>query len=292
MPTTPDGFLALDPEDCDYATSRFAVLPIPYDATASFLKGAARGPEAIIAASRHLEDFDEELGAEFHHEGIATLAAMEPDVSGPEAMHETIFKRAGKIVRDGKFLFGLGGDHSITSALVRATMQRYKRLSVLQLDAHLDLRNTFEGSPFSHACVMRRVLELGVEAVVPVGIRSMAKEEHRFVRRKKIDVIAASECYDNGNWMDRAIDALGERVYVTVDIDGFDPSAAPGTGTPEPGGLDWAQVTGLLRRVAAEKTIVGADIVEVIPLPGQAVTEYLAARLAYKIMAYVSLRAI
>jgi len=291
MPTSPDGFLALDAADCDYDTSRFAVLPIPYDATASFLKGAARGPEAIISASRHLEDFDEELGAEFHHEGIATLEAMEPDVSGPGAMHEAIYKRARKIIRDGKLLFGLGGDHSVTSALVRATMRRHPRLSVLQIDAHLDLRNSFEGSPFSHACVMRRVLALGAEAVVPVGIRSVAKEEHRFARRNKIDWITARECYENDTWMDRALDALGEHVYVTVDIDGFDPSAAPGTGTPEPGGLDWAQVTRLLRRVAAEKSIVGADIVEVIPLPGQVVTEYLASRLAYKIMAYVSLHA-
>jgi agmatinase len=286
MNRVPYNFLGLDEKCSAYKTARFAVLPIPYDSTASYLSGARHGPAAVIAASHHVEWFDEELEAECYKCGIATLDAIEPDASGPEAMHQHLFKHARRIVRDGKFLFGLGGDHGISSALVRAVMTRCKKLSVLQIDAHCDLRNTFHGSLYSHACVMRRVLDLGA-SIVPVGIRGVSPEDHRFMKRARIDPITARDCHMEEDWIDRALDALDDRVYVTIDIDGFDPAYAPGTGTPEPGGLDWYQVTGLLRLVAAEKTVVGADIVEVMPLPGQAVTEFLAARLAYKLMAYV-----
>jgi agmatinase len=205
---------------------------------------------------------------------------------GPEAMREDLFKHARRVVRDGKFIFGLGGDHSISSALVRAVMTKHKKLSVLQIDAHSDLRDTYHESRYSHACVMRRIVELGA-SIVPVGIRAVGPEDHRYMKRNRIVPITARDCHMEDDWLDRAIDGLGDKVYVTIDIDAFDPAYAPGTGTPEPGGLDWYQVTGLLRLVAAEKTIVGADIVEVAPIPGQVVTEYLAARLAFKLMAYV-----
>ena len=178
-------------------------------------------------------------------------------------------------------------DHStgITAGLVRAVATRHRKLSILQIDAHLDLRDTYQQSRHSHAAVMRRVQPL-VETIVPVGIRSVSLEEARFLKKSGIRPLTARECFDSDDWVDRALDALGSKVYVTVDIDGFDPAYAPGTGTPEPGGLDWYQVTSLLRLVAAEKQIVGADVVEVAPIPGQSVTEYLAARIAYKIMCY------
>jgi len=242
-----------------------------------------------VTASQQVEYFDEELEVECHQCGIATLEPLEPNLAGPEAMHEDVYKVARRVVRDGKFLFALGGDHSISSALVRAVRTKHRKLSVLQIDAHCDLRDSYLGSGYSHACVMRRIVEMGAP-IVPVGIRALSREEHRFLKRQRIEPITARDCFADEDWIDRAIDALGDTVYVTIDIDAFDPAYAPGTGTPEPGGLDWFQVTALLRLVAAEKNVVAADVVEVMPVPGQVTTEFLAARLVYKLMPYVQMR--
>ena len=283
----PNNFLGLNQRQSAYDRARFAILPIPYDSTTSYRAGTRDGPAAIIEASQHVEDFDEELEVECHQSGIATLEPIMPNVAGPQAMHEDIFKVARRVVADGKFLLSLGGDHSISSALVRALMSRHRKLTVLQIDAHCDLRDSFRGSSYSHASVMRRILDLGAE-IVTVGARSLSLEEHRFIKRAKIPVIMASECHSGDTWIARVLDTLGDTVYVTIDIDAFDPAYAPGTGTPEPGGLDWYQVVGLLRSVVADKSVVAADIVEVMPVPGQVVTEFLAARLAYKLMCYVT----
>ncbi len=233
-----DNFLALTPRQSEYRRSRYAVLPTPYDATASCRSGSREGPRAIIAASAHLEDFDEEYGREFVSCGIATLDPLEPNAAGPEQMHEDIYRAARRVVRDGKFLIGLGGDHSITSAFVRAVRGRHRKLSVLQIDAHADLRDTFQGSPFSHACAMRRVLDLGA-SIVPVGVRSYSTEEHRFMKDQGITPVSPRRILEDPDWLTQVVDSLGKNVYVTIDIDGFDPAYAPGTGTPEPGGLDW-----------------------------------------------------
>jgi agmatinase len=278
-------FLALDPWQSRYDRSRFAVIPVPYDATSTYLGGSRRGPRAIIEASAHLEDFDEELGAEFTEAGIATLPPVSADARGPEQMVERIAACTRRVVRAGKFPLGLGGEHGITAGLVRAVRSRHKELSVLQIDAHADLRSTYQGARYSHATVMRRVHEMGIR-IVGVGLRMWSKEEAAFMRRNRIEPVTARQCFESDGWLDAVLDRLGPKVYVTVDIDGFDPAYAPGTGTPVPGGLDWYQVTSLLRAVASEKTLVGADITEVIPLPGQAVTESLAARLVYKIICY------
>lgn len=288
LESIPHNFLGLPESFSQYERAKVAILPVSYDSTASFMSGTRNGPAAIIAASQQLEWFDEELESECYECGIATLATLEPDVSGPEVMHERLFEFARKIVSDGKFLFSLGGDHSISSALVRAVMTKHQKLSVLQIDAHSDLRDTYQGSKYSHACVMRRIVELGAR-IVPVGIRAMDLEDHDFMIKHDIQPITASECFMEDDCLDRVLEGLGDMVYVTIDIDGFDPAYAPGTGTPEPGGLDWYQVTSLLRLVATERTVVGADIVEVSPIGGQVVTEYLAARLAYKLIAYTQI---
>lgn len=288
MTTAPDNFLGLPARLADYRRARFAVLPIPYDGTASFLAGARLGPRAIIAASQQVELYDHELGGEFAAAGVATLPPLLPNMSGPQAMHEDIFKAARPIVRAGKFLLSLGGEHGITSGLVRAVRSRHKDISVLQIDAHADLRDEYEGSPYSHACVMRRIHELGVK-LVGVGIRNYSAEEARFMKRVGIKPITAVQCHTADDWIDRTLQDLTDHVYVTIDIDGFDPAYAPGTGTPEPGGLDWYDVTTLLQNVAVEKTIIAADIVEVMPIPGQAVTEFLAAKLAYKLISFVQM---
>jgi agmatinase len=286
MDTIPNNFMGLEDKYARYADARFVVQPIPYDAATSWQPGARNGPNAVIAASQHLEWLDEEYGAECYKCGIATMDALEPNLASPEAMQEALFKLARRIVRDGKFLIGLGGDHSVTPALVRAAKTRRKKLSVLQIDAHLDLRDSYQGSAYSHASAMRRVVEHGVD-LVSVGIRALSPGSQRFANAAGITVITARECREDADWIDRAVGALGEVVYVTTDIDGFDPAYAPGTGAPEPGGLDWYQVTDLLRRVTAERKVIGADVVEVMPIPGQVVTEFLAARLIYKIITYV-----
>jgi agmatinase len=285
MESLPQNFLALPPKLSAYGKAGYVVLPVPYDATASYRGGSRAGPAAVIEASGQVEWFDEELGGEYVRAGVATLEPVEQVSAGPEVMHEAIRRVARPVVRDGKFLIGLGGEHGITSGLVRAVMGRYRKLSVLQIDAHADLRDSYQGSKYSHACVMRRVLELGAD-VVGVGIRSFSAEECSALRSRRVTTVTARECGESDDWLDRAIDALGPKVYVTIDIDGFDPAYAPGVGTPEPGGLDWYQVCGLLRLVAAERQIVGADVTEVMPLPGQTVTEFLAARLIYKLICY------
>jgi len=318
MEQLPNNFLGLPARYCDYARAKFAVLPIPYDSTTSFQTGTREGPAAIIRASQQVELFDEELEGEFYKTGIATLDSIVPNMTGPAAMHEDIYAAARKVVRDGKTIIGLGGEHSITSGVIRAIMGKYKKLAILQIDAHLDLRNEWEGTPYSHASVMRRCLDLGA-SLVSVGIRNVSLDEQQFLRRAgsarregkrradraqhsmprpiakgnkggTVEVVTARQAHMDDDWVDRAINALGDNVFVTIDIDGFDPAYAPGTGTPEPGGLDWYQVTGLLRLVAAEKNIVGLDVVEVMPIPGQAVTEFLAARLIYKLIGYIQAR--
>jgi len=283
----PPAFLGIDDKYGQYETARFAVLPVCYDATASYVSGSRLGPHAVLEASDQLEYFDEELLTETNRAGIATCRSVTPPSIEPGKAHDAIHSAARRVVRDGKFLFALGGEHGITSAVVRAVIGRYKRLSILQLDAHLDLRDCYEGSRFSHACVMRRCLELGAR-VVPVGVRAFSREEHQFARKNHITPVSAETCIRTCDWIDGVLARLGQDVYVSIDIDIFDPAYAPGTGTPVPGGLDWYQVTALLRRVAESRRIVAADIVEVLPLVGQVTTEFLAARVAYRLMGYVA----
>jgi agmatinase len=283
----PDNFLGLPPSAADYRAARFAVLPVPYDATTSFSPGTRDGPRAIISASQQVELYDPELGRQSLRGGVATLDPIAPEASGPQAMLERIYQAARRPVRDGKFLVTLGGEHSISAALVRAVRTRFRNLSVLQIDAHADLRDSYQGSSFSHACVMRRIHDLGVPAVA-VGIRSLSQEEARFIRSARKPVIPARTCHESRDWIDQAVSALGEHVYLTIDIDGFDPAFAPGTGTPEPGGLNWYQVVDLLAAVTRVRTVVAADLVEVRPIPPSTITEFLAARLLYRLMGLVS----
>lgn len=283
----PDNFLGVDARTADYKKARFAVLPIPYDATTSFGPGTRDGPRAIITASQQVELYDEFLARESLRDGIATLDAVEPHVGGPELMHRRVYQAARKPVRDGKFLIGLGGEHSISSGLVRAVREKHKTLSVLQVDAHADLRDSYQGSPYSHACVMRRIHDMGVSSVA-VGVRNYSQDEAKFIRTAKKPVISARTCRMSNSWIDSVLGSLGNPVYVSIDIDGFDPAYAPGTGTPEPGGLDWYQVTDMLAEVARQRTIVAADVVEVKPAPPTTVTEFLAAKLLYRLIGLLS----
>lgn len=283
----PDNFLGLPHDMAEYKSARFAVLPVPYDSTTSYAVGTRDGARAIITASQQVELYDEALGRESLKDGVATLDPVPIDVSGPKATVNRVFEMARKPVRDGKFLIGLGGEHSISSGLVRAVRSRYKKLSVLQVDAHADLRDEYQGSPWSHAAVMRRIADMGIPAV-GVGIRNYSLEEAKFIKSAKKPIFSARTCRESKTWIADVVSKLTDEVFVTIDIDGFDPAFAPGTGTPEPGGLDWYQVTDLLAAVAKEKTIVAADVVEVRPIPPNNVTEFLAAKLIYRLIGLVS----
>ncbi len=271
---------------CAAAQARYAVLPVPYEGTVSYMRGTARAPAAILEASAQVEEFDEELARDLREAGIITLPPVEP-AGTPEEQMQRVEQAARAALRDGVFLLTLGGEHSITAPLVRAAAARWGELSVLQIDAHADLRDTYEGSPHSHACVMRRVLEI-TDRVAQVGIRNYSQQEYAECRRQVENLITPTIVETDPDWIERVLSLLGEQVYVTVDVDGFDPACVPGTGTPEPGGLTWRQVTALLRRVCSERQVVAADIVEVAPIAGQVVSEFLAARLAGKIISYVA----
>ncbi len=267
------------------------VLPIPYERTTSFGKGAVNGPAAILKASAHVELFDEELLAPLDF-AVETLPAVDCESGDDETVLARIRDAAREVSGSGRFLLSLGGEHTISALLVEAFNTEHGELSVLQIDAHSDLRDVYTGTHRSHGCVMRRVVEQGIP-VTAVGIRSFSKEEHDFIQTRQIPLFSAAAiaAANDDSWMDRAIMTLTRNVYVTVDIDGLDTAIAPATGTPEPGGLGWHQFLRLLRRVAASRSLVAADIVEVAPAPGQCVTEYTAARLGAKILFYKVLAA-
>jgi len=265
-----------------------AILPVPYDLTTSYQPGARRGPIAILEASTHLETYDEELDWETCVDvGIATLPAVVPDTSGPGPTMQRIERAAREVVDRGQFLIGLGGEHSVSAPLVRAVRKRHPRLGVLQLDAHADLREEFEGSRDNHACVMHRILDDGVP-IAQVGIRSLTAEERALIRERKLCTVFAAEAMGPApeRWIERVVAALPDEVYVTVDLDGFDPSIMPATGTPEPGGLDWYRATAVLRAVAEHRRIVGFDVVELAPIPGNVAPDFLAAKLVYRLLGY------
>jgi len=282
----PAGFGGPDLEHSDYAASSAVVIPIPYDATTSYRTGSREGPAAIINASTNMELFDEDLKREPADVGIATLEPVEPDARGPERMVEAIAGRCAGPVSDGKFVVGLGGEHTVTLGLLQPQAELYSgSLSVLQIDAHADLRNTYQESKYSHACVMRRALE-SCPVVVGVGIRSFSREEYKFMKESGLQPFSMEIIRSREDWITQVVERLSTHVYVTIDLDGLDPSICPGVGTPEPGGLGWIQVNQLLKTVFSKRQVVGADVVECLPLPGQVQTEFLAARLVYKMIGY------
>jgi agmatinase len=285
----PRNFLGLEGELARWENAGTLILPIPYESTVSYQGGTRRGPAAILEASRYLELYDQELDFEPAGDGVFTLPALHLSAAGPEQAVRELREAYDSILAEAgdRLVIGLGGEHSISSAPVRAHAARLQgeRLSVLQFDAHSDLRLEYEGSPYSHAAVMARCLE-DVE-IVALGIRALTSEERQLIRdRDTITTLFAEEMWDNEAWIDRAIEALGDTVYITFDVDYFDPALMPATGTPEPGGPDWYPTLKLLRRVFAERRVVGVDVVELAPMPGNAAPEFLTAKLIYKMIGY------
>jgi len=278
-------FLGLEPELSDPATAQVVVLPVPYDSTVSYKSGSREGPQAILDASTQVETFDIELRKEICLAGIQTLPEVAPMMAGPQQMVERLYQVARSVLSDGKLLVSLGGEHSLSSALVRAHQERYPNLSVLQFDAHGDLRDEYEGTPYSHACVARRIVEMC--PLVQVGIRSMSAEEWAFLQTKP----PVTTFFDQPQplsdaQLDAMVAALSPEVYITLDLDALDPAIIAGVGTPEPGGLGWYETLRIVRHVAQRRRIVGFDLMEYCPAEGGTAGAFTAAKLAYKIMGY------
>jgi agmatinase len=284
----PENFGGLPDEHSQYATSRAVVFPVPLERTTSYEHGTRNGPAAILAASRNMELYDEELELEPYKEiGIHTLPAIDTSDGTLDEVITEIFTAQLGLLEDDKFTVALGGEHSLTPPLVSATAKKFKDLSVLQIDAHADLRDEYHGNPASHACAMRRVVE--VCPAVQVGIRSLSVEEAHAIPHLNTSIYWAKDIARAPlkSWIAKVLADLSPNVYLTIDLDGFDPAFVPATGTPEPGGLDWMQVTSLIRAVADHKKIVGMDVVELLPQPGDHASDFLAAKLVYKCLGYI-----
>ena len=282
-------FLGLDAQTGSFESAAAVILPVPWEATTSYGGGTRNGPTALLSASRYLELYDQELDAEVGLElGIHTLPQIELTRAGPteamrelRAVHDRVLEHCGE-----RFLVMLGGEHAVSSPAILSHAARHEeRISVLQFDAHADLRAAYQGSPASHASAMARVID--EVDLVGVGLRAVSAEEVEVARsRDSIHLIWADEMWRDERWMDRAIERLADKVYITFDIDYFDPSIMPSTGTPEPGGGDWYRTLAFLRRVFRERTVIGCDVVELAPTPGLHAPDFVAAKLVYKMIGY------
>ncbi len=276
-----------------YENSRFVLIPAGYDRTTSYGSGARRGPQAILDASRHMELFDEETKTNTYEEGIFLCSEIESSAEGPDKFIERVEHISRQVLDDSKIPIVLGGEHTVSLGNIRACKERSEKLTVVQIDAHADLRDQFGGSAYSHACVMRRAVDLGCH-LVQVGIRSMSDEEFNWVESND-DICRMYYARDvksnlNVNWVQDIVSPIDTPVYLTIDLDGLDPSIMPSTGTPEPGGLSWYEVLELLRELCRLTNIIGFDVVELAPIASIHAPDFLVARLLYRLMGYISLK--
>ena len=270
----------------EYGKAKFVVLPVPYDLTATYVPGARNGPKAVIEASNHMELYDEELGKETYRVGIDTGETLDVADKSPEDMLNMVSKAVSSEIESQKYQVVMGGEHSISLGVVRELVKKYPNLSVLQLDAHADLRDSYDGTPYNHACVGRRISELC--PLVQVGVRSISKEEVDFKKSSKVVTISDHEVKQGQRWPEKVLDNLTDDVYLTFDLDVLDPAIMPAVGTPEPGGLNWHETIRFLRMISQKKRIVSFDMVELTPQPGNVAPDFLAAKLMYRIMGYVA----
>ena len=267
--------------------ARVIVFPVSYEGTVSYGAGTGAGAMAIIDASRNMELYDEETDAEVYKIGIHTLDEFKP-LDSPEAMMNGLYERAKELLEEEKFLCMLGGEHSVSAPVIRAHAEKFHNISILQVDAHADLRDEYDGTPYSHASIMARcVKDLGIPSA-QVGIRSISAEEARSLDSGiPTKIFWAKDIVGRTDWIDAAIDSLTENVYLTIDIDGLDPSLVPTTGTPEPGGLGWYEVLTLIRKLARKRRVVGMDLVEFSKAENSDAPAFLCAKLVYKTLAYI-----
>lgn len=275
-------FAGIPEEFARYNTARIAVQSVPYDGTSTWGKGADKGPGAILEAAENMELYDIETGTQVFEQGIFLSAPID-ELRSPEAMSAAVYRSTNSFIGDGKFVMTLGGEHSISIGAINAHAEKFPDLTVLQIDAHTDLRDNYHGSKHNHACVMARAQE--VAKIVQVGIRSMDVGELQNMDRDR--VLFAHDIHRDGQWIQKVLALLTPNVYLTIDLDGFDPAYVPATGTPEPGGLTWIQVMDLLEAVNNQATIVGADVVELAAQPAHKGSDFLAAKLVYRILSMV-----
>jgi len=278
----PSAFLGFQ---CPPDQARAMVLPVPFEETTTYKKGTRQGPGAILEASQQVELYDEELGAEPYLEGVHTLDEFSPIASDLEESIAQIGNHARAFLSKKRILAVLGGEHSITVGLVRAHRKLFPNLSVLQIDAHADLRTSYEGSPYNHACVMNHIVKICPS--VQVGLRSMSVEEAKSAARRRSQMFFARDIVGRVGWHREVLSFLARQVYLTFDLDGLDPSIMPSVGTPEPGGMGWYETLEFLKFVAENREIVGLDIVELCPQENNSAPDFLAARLVYKILGYI-----
>ncbi len=277
-------FGALKQDQSAYDRAGAVVLPVPLERTTSYVAGTRNGPREILLASGQIELWDEETCTPASNLAVFTLPEMELPFGTLEGALDEIRRVAGEVLDAGKFLIALGGEHSLTIPLVEAVASRHPGLTVLQIDAHADLRDTYMGSRFSHASVMRRVLERA--RCTQVAVRSLSEEEARAISSLPTTMFCDVRMREDPRWMHRVVESLGDPVYMTIDCDGFDPAIMPAVGTPEPGGLSWYEALTLVRKVFAARRVVACDLVELSPIPGVVAPNVLCARLIYKLLAY------
>ncbi|MDP2278733.1 MAG: agmatinase [Nitrospirota bacterium] len=281
MPKSLLSFCGLPDNDIAYAQASTVILPIPFDKTSTWLKGADKGPGAIIEASKYLELYDIETDSEVYRKGFFTAKPIHATSSS--VLLRKADETVSRYLKDNKLVVTLGGDHSVSIGVIKSYAKHYKNLSVLHLDAHADLRDSYEGSPYNHACVMARAREF-TKIIISVGIRSMDSSERAYVDIKKM--FFAHDIHASDKWINNAVRLLSDSVYITIDLDVFDPGIMPSTGTPEPGGLGWYQIMKLLASVSKSKRIVGFDVVELCPSKDKA-PDFLAAKLIYTLLSYI-----
>ncbi len=261
------------------------VLPVPYGKTVSYRKGTEKGPKAILEASDKLELFDEELQKEVYRVGINTQAPVNVRGLGSKNMIDAVEKEVSDIYKKKKMPVVLGGEHSVTIGAVKAVNREFDDVSVLYFDSHYDLKDSYEGSKYSHACVARRLLEIA--PLVEIGVRSLSRDEKDFLPNNNIKIISMTEVRKDQDWRNKIKNSLSKNVYISIDLDVFDPSIMPSVGTPEPGGFAWYEFLDVIRDVIAEKNIVGFDVVELCPIKNMISADFMAARLIYKIIGYI-----
>jgi agmatinase len=281
MPASSVSFCGLTGNESAYAKAAAVILPVPFDKASTWLKGADKGPAAIIEASINLELYDIETDSEVYRKGIFTANPIHAS-SSSVLLRETD-ATVSRYIKDNKLVVTLGGDHSVSIGVIRAYARQYRNISLLHLDAHLDSRDSYEETPYNHACVIARAREY-TKNIVSVGIRSMDSSERANADRKKM--FFAHDIHESDKWIGKAVRRLTDKVYITIDLDVFDPGIMPSTGTPEPGGLGWYQVMKLLAAVSKSKQIVGFDVVELCPSKNKA-PDFLAAKLIYTLLSYI-----
>lgn len=285
---TVKNYIALEEEYSSLKKSKVVIMQVPYDKTATYLKGAVNGPQAIIDASKKMELFDEELNQETYKIGIHTMDPLPVQDLAPEAMVDKVYGSTMELLKANKFPVILGGEHSLSIGSVKAFKEVYPDLSVLHLDAHYDMRDEYFGSKFNHGCVARRISEIC--PLVQTGTRSLSKEEKDFLATQangRVKTVNVYDILEMPLWKDVISHSLSEHVYVSIDLDVFDPSLMPAVGTPEPGGIGWYETLDLLREVSKDKKIVGFDVVELCPIKGQVSSDFMAAKLIYRLLGYV-----